>query len=839
MRKIQFIPLAEILKLEFPIYAHTNKNKPKETLQEHTFLCQKYYLQIDQEKRLQEFWDRFRAMFDMDENEQVKELYQQMIDNLITFHDVGKVNPEYQRVVMEHSVENIYRKKWEIGTKHSILSAFIYVNYYMNRIDEIEAGKKLKLVLQGLCLINGMVISKHHSNFGEMQEFVNGFGESEIMAIIENELTERFLFIKDPINKKRLKYLGRWRRFCKLQDGNKRLEIGSYLYGRFLYSILVSCDYYATTEYNSGFTVKDFGGVNKEDQFTEGYEKTVRIQKIRQIVNNCERVGDFTEISDINQLRTEMFLEVEENLKRNLDAPIYYIEAPTGSGKSNTAMNVGFQLLDQGYQKLYYVYPFNTLVEQNLITLEDVFGKGSRELERIAVINSNTPIKQEMLTKNEHEILEDHYIKALLDRQFLNYPFILTTHVTIFQTMFSSAREALFGFLQLKDSIVILDEIQSYKNTIWSEIIIFLKVYAELLNMKIIIMSATLPDLNYLSDDINDAVHLLTDTKRYFKHEKFQDRVTVSYELLKQEVSLEQLKEHLLNNYDGKKKIVIEFIKKKRAYEFIGLLREELDTKDLLLLTGDDNRADRLKKIAKIKESERGLILVATQVIEAGVDIDMDIGYKDISKLDSEEQFMGRINRSCKKTGAVYFFNLDDAKGIYSDDYRIMKELTLIDGKMQGVLKEKKFNVYYSYVMEYLKKFRNESMNSEDNLDEFFTESVGKLNFAKVSGRMRLIDDKDWDISVYLVRKPEVDAIELWENYKKLLQNQTIAYSEKQVKLSEIRSKMNNFIYQIKKDANIHYCDKIGELYRIDNGEDYFEEGIFNRERLEQGEKFF
>lgn len=51
----------------------------------------------------------------------------------------------------------------------------------------------------------------------------------------------------------------------------------------------------------------------------------------------------------------------------------------------------------------------------------------------------------------------------------------------------------------------------------------------------------------------------------------------------------------------------------------------------------------------------KDLILVATQVIEAGVDIDMDVGYKNISLLDSEEQFLGRINRSCKRKGMAYF----------------------------------------------------------------------------------------------------------------------------------------------------------------------------------------
>ena len=37
-------------------------------------------------------------------------------------------------------------------------------------------------------------------------------------------------------------------------------------------------------------------------------------------------------------------------------------------------------------------------------------------------------------------------------------------------------------------------------------------------------------------------------------------------------------------------------------------------------------------------DKDKAVILVATQVVEAGIDIDMDIGYKDISKLDSEEQ---------------------------------------------------------------------------------------------------------------------------------------------------------------------------------------------------------
>ena len=73
-------------------------------------------------------------------------------------------------------------------------------------------------------------------------------------------------------------------------------------------------------------------------------------------------------------------------------------------------------------------------------------------------------------------------------------------------------------------------------------------------------------------------------------------------------------------------------------------------------MTGDDNCVDRERILRCIKTQgfeQTGYILIATQVVEAGVDIDMDIGYKDISTLDSEEQFMGRINRNAKREGIV------------------------------------------------------------------------------------------------------------------------------------------------------------------------------------------
>lgn len=112
-------------------------------------------------------------------------------------------------------------------------------------------------------------------------------------------------------------------------------------------------------------------------------------------------------------------------------------------------------------------------------------------------------------------------------------------------------------------------------------------------------------------------------------------------------------------------------------------------------MTGDSKIQDRKKIIEKIK-GQKSVLLIATQVIEAGVDIDMDIGYKDISRLDSEEQFMGRVNRSAKRKGMVYFFDLDDATGVYgSDDVRIEEKVTLKMEAMRKILTTKDFPKFY------------------------------------------------------------------------------------------------------------------------------------------------
>lgn len=433
------------------------------------------------------------------------------------------------------------------------------------------------------------------------------------------------------------------------------------------------------------------------------------------------------------------------------------------------------------------------------------------------------------------------YRQSLLDRQFLNYPMILSTHVSLFNIIFGESQQNLFGFYQLINSVIVLDEIQSYKNSIWTEIIYFLKPLSNLFNMKIIIMSATLPNLDRLSQGQSEAIFLLKNSNKFFKIDCFKNRVQLNYDLLDTKVDdkFNQLKEHLKQHLDTDKKILIEFIKKRIANNFwLYLVEDEyFREKNIKIeyLSGDDSLAERKRILDKIKQTENTIVLVATQVIEAGVDIDMDIGYKNISKLDSEEQFIGRINRSCKRKGITYFFQIDDAKGIYKNDIRVDSEFTLEKEKMREILINKNFGDYYNKILDVTKN------NNKAYIKDFLG-SIADLNYEYIDKHMKLIDEDKNIVQVYLARKivdingDLIDGKEIWKQYVNLWKMKcSMDYAEWKVKMSIITSKMNYFIYQVNK-SNLElkeYNDKMGNIIYIEDGDKYFTKDKFNREMLQ------
>lgn len=841
--------LSEILDFTSPVYAHTDSKvyTEKETLQEHISRCQKYFGRLLEKEKMRDSLDKMEPVLTGDTDKKYADWFWQALGDVIVLHDAGKINPVFQRDAMKNkafeniNIPNLYEKN------HAALSAYIYLDYQTAQLEQldkmapIELGKKI--YLYEIVCMNAYLIMKHHSDLGSFEEFINAVKANGKLNNIDQQMKEKSYqqlykgkYSRMPVSN----YDGILNRAKK---GTEERGFVKYIYSRLVFSLLTASDYYATNEYMTGTEIIYFGSVREMDDLKDAFEKTERMQTIRAFCP--EKAAD--DGKDINYLRNMLFHEAERNIEKYAGEDIFYLEAPTGCGKSNVGFNCSFRLAEKGMGKIFYVYPFNNLVEQNKASLEEMF-RGQNIFEKAAVVNSITPIKRDQKIAVDQEEFEQNWCecnwsKSLLDRQFLNYPIILTTHVNLFQTMFGTEREAVFGFHQLVGSVIVLDEIQSYKNAIWTEIMMSLQYYCKYMNCKVLIMSATLPDLAVLTGKSEGVRRLISNRALYFNDPRFQERVAISYDLLKdKEFDEDALFEHVKQQAKANKKILIEFIQKKMAYRFFDRLASDTEiTAAVDRMTGDDNSVDREKILRRIKTEnfeQSGYILVATQVIEAGIDIDMDIGYKDISTLDSEEQFMGRINRNYHRDGIVYYFDLYPAKHIYGEnDYRISEEFTLRNARMQEILREKKFSDYYRQVMAVIRKNRNDS--SDFMGINAFVDEISSLNFLKVEKRMQLIEEDHWTMSVFLARTivlsdgESINGEELWRQYKEILTYPPKDYAQFRIQLSEISSKLNLFIYQIKKNSNIVYSDRIGEIYCMENGEEFFVDGRLDKKKLE------
>lgn len=852
--KEYIIPIEDIIVKPELFYAHCDRGNGKnpEILKEHVDRCYHYFEELWEHKNFKAVFENFQKELAPELSDEGIKLFYSLIVNVIIFHDCGKINPRFQSIKMKNTL-----KKWTAidcldGTKHSILSAAIYFDYFYEKIQESLLSKDEKNMIHVFMLVNAYVISRHHGNLSRFEEFLEEFQPNRQLADIfscmnQGDFTEVY---HGPFCKRDRHMMNMPRQNTRIYHSfleKQSSHAGLYTYIRFLFSVLVSCDYYATSEYDNGIQMSAFGTI-ENTEFATQYEQSERVKQIRRL--NPESCVD--DKKDINILRNRMFYEAEQTLLKNKDTNIAFIEAPTGAGKSNLAMNCSLKLLDKNINKIFYVYPFNTLVEQNYDTLEKIYGQ-TDIFKSIAVINSITPIPlngtRKFWENLDIEENEKFYQKALLDRQFLNYPFILTTHVNLFQIMFGCEREAAISFYQLAGSVVVLDEIQSYKNVLWTEIMMFLQCYSRLLNMKIIIMSATLPKLDMLTGNHEKVVNLIENPEKYFQDARFKKRVALSYELLypDRKTEMKELYAHVLGQAQKGRKLLMEFITKTSAEKFYHMLTESgREDLQIFCMTGDDNQIDRKRILREMDtaDKDKAVILVATQVVEAGIDIDMDIGYKDISKLDSEEQFIGRINRNFKRKGVVYFFDMDNESGIYKEDYRVDTAYTLRKDEMKQLLADKNFGKYYDYILKGIRKYRNDRKN--ENGIEAFVDNVKKLDFVWISQKMKLIDkNDDWKMSVYFAREITTDTGEIidgkqvWERYRELLSDMTMNYAKKQILLSEVKSKMSYFIYQIKIDNSLDYNDRIGELYLIEDAEQYFENGRLNTDKFySQGNLF-
>ena len=415
-----------------------------------------------------------------------------------------------------------------------------------------------------------------------------------------------------------------------------------------------------------------------------------------------------------------------------------------------------------------------------------------------------------------------------------------------------------------------IDEMQSYPPSTWNAIAYFIVNYADMLNIKFVVMSATLPKIGNIVDT-NKFVYLLRDKNQYFLNPNFCSRVKFDYSLLSMDKPqdaaekkhyLHQLKNVLLDKssqyaasnvvHPNSVHVIIEFIYKKTASDFYALFEDNTFFDEILLLSGtilEPRRRDIIHKLKSNEYREKKILLISTQVVEAGVDIDMDLGFKDKSIIDSEEQLAGRINRNVKKKGCMlHLFDCDRATSIYGTDerYRLMNEMDFKCYRM--IIENKDFDGLYQKVIE--KIMRNNQSRYTENINTL-EQDIQRLNFLRINGDLKIIDSDTISIFVPLCLdidyfKDHIDSLNdlsiaydetvdgknVWERYESLILSQDEDFVRNRINRQKILGIMSYYIFSIfshgrdfdllrtygEEKYGFLYLENFQEIYSFDNG---------------------
>ena len=759
-------------------YAHTpsKKGEKVETLSEHLSLVQGYFLKLVDVHQLDIVINRLIVCYLSKlkcNSDALANFIKRIFVHSVCYHDHGKINENFQASESKMNNPNFRGKEKpenEIDTQHSTLSAFIFLCHKINETFQLNLSIKGKNIAFSNCILFSYGIYKHHGKY-----FDNHFLEK---IIVENQRSESLspylsLFPKPEKLKEIVQSLSKLEEVLpkiSFQDFAQSFPLYQLL--RLNFSLLTASDYLATNEYMNKDKTDNFGVLNQK-RVSEMYRRVTTNEWVdeKKGKRNFNK-KTFAELEtlplkrkptsksnvNLNLLRQQMATEAIRNTRENTSKKIFYLEAPTGGGKTNISMLVVLELLKANSElnKVFYVFPFTTLIDQTFKSIKQSLRLNEDEI--VALHSKASFLKED---KKDLKYEDDQYGKAkknYIDRLFVNYPFCLLSHIRFFEILKTNKKEQNYLLHRLANSIVVIDELQTYPPQHWDKVMYFIQQYADAYNIRFVIMSATLPKIDNLIKDIdtNSVAHLLPNAREdYFQNVNFKDRIMFDFGLIEKKMEYIPLVEKVLSESKRFAKIdggkfkpkgsvftIVEFIFKKSATRFY----DEMETKNqffdkIFVLSGTilEHRRKYIINFLKRKENRtKRILLITTQVVEAGVDIDMDLGFKDTSLIDSDEQLAGRINRNLNKDYCkLFLFNLNHESVIYGKDlrYEMMKELTTNEHKQ--ILESKDFDLLYGKVIDFKKKRNNDS--TFHGLEDY-KNYVKNIKFCSITEEFKLID---------------------------------------------------------------------------------------------------
>ncbi len=599
------------------------------------------------------------------------------------FHDIGKLSNEFQRYI---------RKETKKKTTHAIEGGYLFC-FLIESID-----------INFLSIFFSIV--KHHGSLPDIKDAVYRYSNSNEYDFEKEHWSEKLAVIETHLNVESEHEAEEFHKLMRMIFKNFKnfSTIEQFFLFKKRYSRLILSDKF-------------------EAIFSKSYENLpiLSTELIQKYINKIHNIIEEKQKIAPNEFRTKAREAIFKNFEKEKDSCIYLIKAPTGAGKTFIALELALKIAQKNTKKrrIITTIPFTSIIDQTHSIYENIIRDGK-------------VLKYHYLTKQDENDEKEQFNQKVFLSDIWYEHFIVTTFNQLLNAFLSNRNKDNLRLETLKDSVIIVDEVQNIPRILLKDISFLFDKFAKRYNIHFIIMSATMPQIQNMF-----AKSILLSEEFFYTNKKSR------YKLVYRESigNYESLKDLIISQKNSVLCVVNTIEKAKRLHKTIGL-------KKCYLLTTHQIPKHRSEIIQEIKDrlkNNKKIILIATQLIEAGVDLDFDIGFREFAPFGSIIQMAGRVNREGnKEISKVFVFDyIDGKKAPYV-------RIDLQEEKIKKLLKK---SLKESELLENLDNYFIDVKNQTNSIN--LKECMKNLEFQTLFNKFNenFMPNQPWKVSLFIEQK--------------------------------------------------------------------------------------
>ena len=497
-------------------------------------------------------------------------------------------------------------------------------------VDHSTAGAKIAIERWGDVIgkLMAFCIAGHHAGLA------NGNGEGDNRHTLKDRLALQFGADIPALD-------NLWQQEIKLPEtlsapplkADAHHPFFSYaFFTRMLYSCLVDADYLDTEAFYSNLENKAVkrGGYPDLNALQHNFNQFINAFR-RRIAQAPEQTEAEKRNAALNRLRSEILDHAVEQATQAQG--LFTLTVPTGGGKTFTSMAFALEHAKQnGMRRVIYVIPFTSIIEQNAAEFRKAFG----ELGEQAVLEHHSTFDDGKL---QNETTKD---KLRLASENWDAPIVVTTAVQFFESLFADRSSRCRKLHNIAGSVIILDEAQMLPLNLLLPIMQAIKELAQNYRCSIVMCTATQP-----------AVQAENGFYRGFENvREIAPKPTALFDKLRRTTVQHigtQTDADLLAKLGEHPQMLVIVNNRRHARSLYDQAKHLDGTFHLTTLMCAKHRSQKLDEIRGRLKNGEPCRVIATSLIEAGVDVDFPLVMRAEAGLDSVAQAAGRCNREGKR----------------------------------------------------------------------------------------------------------------------------------------------------------------------------------------------